>query len=437
MTVPVNASSDTSSRSAQRSRVSLGIFCAVQALLVLGAAAYGMQRYQAIIAPRVLPIPSNEPLAIGPLYDRPDVISDDQLVTILDQLKPRLRGRQPKINHIDHALRFWGVEAMFDDPECLSGVEMRELLLDHRAFSEAWGSDVRPFLIPDTSSDADLISFRTMAGPASASHYDHTIAGLAEVGTPLDYPVITPIGERPLRAAVDYSLKMFSLNQGEYEWSTLAFLHYLSHESSWFSTEGQEITWDRLAERLMRQRLAQGVCYGNHRLHALVLLLRVDDEVNQILSPDMRSQIVAHLQDATARLVKSQHADGYWDGRWPGEEWDGPQPADVRGPFGPTADRLLATGHALEWWALAPPEVHPPRETVARAGQWVCASVGELSESQLSTYYPFLTHAGRALALWRGKFPHEVELPQSTTGPEAIETAAATTPDAPAEETEN
>ena len=48
------------------------------------------------------------------------------------------------------------------------------------------------------------------------STIDGQIVAQAEVGTPLDYPVITPIGERPLRAAVDYSLKMFSLNQGEY-----------------------------------------------------------------------------------------------------------------------------------------------------------------------------------------------------------------------------
>ncbi len=428
---------DKSPNRGTRPGVSAPMFCALQALLLTGAAAYGMHRYQIITAPRLLPTPSNEPVAVGPLYDRPDVVSDEQLVTILDQLKPRLRGRQPKINHVDHALRFWGVEATFTDPECLSGVELRELLLDHRAFAEAWGSDVRPFLIPNTSSDADLISFRTKTGPASASHYDHTIAGLAEVGTPLDYPVITPIGERPLRAAVDYSLEKFSLNQGEYEWSTLMFLHYLSHERSWYSTEGQEITWDRLADRLMRQRLAQGVCYGNHRLHALVMLLRVDAEVNPILSPEMRSQIVAHLQDATSRLVKTQHADGYWDGRWPGEEWDGPQPTSIEGPFGPTADRLLATGHALEWWALAPPDLLPPRETVVRAAQWVCNSVSELSESQRSTYYPFLTHAGRALSLWRGKFPHEVELPESTSSPETPETAAAPDPEPPADESEN
>ncbi len=391
----------------------LWAFILLQAMCVTAAAGYGAHRYQLMTADQVLPSPRTEPLSVAPLYDRPSVVSDEQLATVLDLLKPRLRGRAPKINHVDHALRFWGVEAAFDDPDCLSGVEMRELLLDHRAFAAAWGPETRPFLIPDTTSDADYISFRTKSGEATASHYDHSLAGLAEVGTPLDYPVITPIGERPLSAALAYSLEHFSLNQEEYEWSTLALLHYCPDTPRWFSTEGQEITWDRLAERLMRQRLAQGVCFGNHRLHALVMLLRVDAEQQRLLSDAMREQVIAHLQDATARLVATQHAEGYWDGRWPGEETDGPQPAKVEGPFGTDADRLLATGHALEWWALAPPEVQPPPETVELAGQWLCRRIPELTPGQLKQYYPFLTHAGRALSLWRGKFPHEVELRSS------------------------
>jgi hypothetical protein len=162
----------------------------------------------------------------------------------------------------------------------------------------------------------------------------------------------------------------------------------------------------------MRQRLANGVCFGNHRLHTLVMMLRVDEEQQTLLSDEARAEVIAHLRNATDRLISTQHEDGYWDGRWPGEEWDGPQPADLEWPLGPTADRLLATGHALEWWALAPPELLPPDAVLWRAGQWLCASIAELSDSQLSSYYPFLTHAGRALSLWRGQFPHEV--PQAT-----------------------
>ncbi|MCA8999950.1 MAG: hypothetical protein KDA80_23340 [Planctomycetaceae bacterium] len=391
----------------QRKAMSRGMLAVMgtQILLVLVGVSWGAMRIQLLREERASPIPIVEPLTVTPLYDRPEVVSDEQLAVTLDRLKPRLRGPQPKINWVDHALRFWGVEATFSEPECLSGREMRELLLDHRTFRDSWGAKERPFLVPDLSGSDPRFSFRTQSGQATASHVDHTLAGLAEVGTPLDYPVLTPAGEFPLRAAFDESFHEFSLNQREYEWSALAYIHYLPKSRTWITSEGQRVSWDLLADRMMRQRLDQGVCFGFHRLHALVVLIRVDDE-HSILSSDARTKILDHLKDATQRLVTTQHADGYWDGSWPGDDWDGPI-RPKRGPLGLQADRLLATGHALEWWALAPSEVLPPTETLRNAGHWVVSEIGTLSDQQVNSYYPFLSHAGRALALWRGKFPHE------------------------------
>jgi hypothetical protein len=383
------------------------LFCALQVLLagaLFGVAAW---RYQLYTAPRSLPEPATEPIRVRPIYDEPAMISDEELTRVLEKLKPRLRMNQPKINQVDHALRFWGVEAAFPDDECLSGVEMRELLLDHRRFSQAWGPKTKPFLIPDVRGG---VTIRTREGQSSASHVDHTIAGLAEVGTPLDYPVIAPEGEYELRAVLEESLRKFSLNQTEYEWSTLAYLHYLPHVKTWYTSEGQEMNWERLADRLMRQRLAHGVCFGNHRLHALAMLLRVD-ETHDLLSPEARDRIVEYLQDVTRRLIASQHAEGYWEANWPGEEDDGPQPAVVNSQLGPVADRILATGHALEWWAFAPPEVLPPLEVRVKAAKWLVKTIDELTPQQVQRFYTFLTHAGRALSLWRGRFPAEIYVP--------------------------
>lgn len=378
-----------------------------QALIAGAMAMWGVQRYLILEAERSPPQPSIEPTRYEPRYDRPDVVSDEQLQRVLLKLQPRLRGGKPQINHVDHALRFWGAEAKFADKSSLSGEELRRLLLDHRSFTSAWGNKTKPFLLPQTRADAELLSFRTKSGAATASHVDHTLAALAECGTPLDYPVLTPKGELPLRAAFDQAFREFSLNQVEYEWSSLVFLHYLPHESSWFSTEGQRVTWDLLADRMMRQRLSHGVCYGQHRLHALALLLLADEE-QRWLTAEARQRVVAYLQDVTKRLVASQHADGYWDGRWPGDELDGPQPESVVGPLGPMADRLLATGHVLEWWAFAPTEVLPPEEQIIRAAQWLVDTIDHLSESEVRRYYTFLTHAGRSLALWRSQRPADI-----------------------------
>lgn len=373
----------------------------LHAMLIGSGVAWGAWRYATLQQDRELPTPRVEPVSIAPRHHRPDLVDQATAQRILVRLQPRLRNK-PAINHVDHALRLWGAASEFEDPESLSGVELRALLLDHRAFSTAWGPAQKPLLMPDTR-DPHGVAFRTAIGRAAASHVDHTLAGLAEVGTPLDFPVITPQGERTVRDALRQSLESFSLNQEEYEWSTLAYLLYLPHVKIWTSREGQRITWDRLAERLMRQRLAQGVCFGQHRLYTLAALLIVD-ESHGLLSTPMRARVIAHLQDATNRLVATQNAEGYWDNTWSGDEWDGPVSPAV-GPLGSLADRILATGHAVEWWAYAPKEALPTDDGLSRATRWLIIQLDALTDAQVREYYPFVTHAGRALALWSGTTP--------------------------------
>jgi hypothetical protein len=172
--------------------------------------------------------------------------------------------------------------------------------------------------------------------------------------------------------------------------------------SEWQTTEGQWISFDRLADRIMRQKLLQGVCFGNHRLFSLVVLLRVDDQ-QRILSAEMRKRILNHLKAATQRLVRHQTPDGYWDRNWEGSEWE-----QSWNEQAPRSRRILATGHALEWWAMAPPEVLPEPKVIERAARWLTKTILEMTDTQISAGYTFLTHAGRALCLWRGRFPDQV-----------------------------
>lgn len=388
-----------------RRALSLSLWSLFHAVLLVGGVSYAHWRYEQIQFDRVLPIPQNEPRQIEPRHQRPELVPRADVQRVLQRLQPQLRGPNPKINSVEHALRLWGAAAQFPQERTLSGAELRELLLDHRAFAEAWGPKAKPFLLPDTR-DSQRIAFRTDAGNATSSHVDHTLACLAEVGTPLDFPVITPRGERTVGNGFEESLRRFSLNQEEYEWSALVYLFYLPDGRPWISTEGQRITWDRLAERLMRQRRSQGVCYGQHRLFTLASLLIVDEESPQ-LSPAMRAQVTDFLRDTTNALVRTQHADGWWSGNWAGPDADG-DAVLADGPFGPQADRLLVTGHVLEWWAYAPVEALPPDAVLQSASRWLVEEIDELTAEQVQRFYPFLTHAGRALALWQGEAPHRL-----------------------------
>lgn len=372
------------------------------ALFLGSLVCYGAYRLEQWHAASIPPIPRRTPETIPLRNSRPELIDDDRLQTVLNRLLPRLDRARPSINAVDHALRMWGLEAEFDDEQVWSGADLRDLLLDHRLFAQAWGKETRPFLVADVRQQK--LGFRTRRGSATASHVDHTLAGLAEVGTSLDHPVLTAAGELPLQAAYDQAFDRFSLNQEEYEWSTFVWLHYLPHVTTWTTREGQLVTWDRLADRLMRQRLRQGVCFGQHRLYVLATLL-IQDEKYHLLTPEGRHTVEAYLADVTVRLVATQHADGYWQGNWPGEETEGPS-SEAGGHLGVQADRLLATGHILEWWAYAPTSALPPDEVIERASAWLMQEIEGLSETQVRRYYPFLTHAGRALALWNGQTPY-------------------------------
>lgn len=392
------------------------LFVASQVLILGGAG--GAVAWRMSDSPPTPQIPELRatPLEIGPVYDYDVVISDEQLSYVLTRLRPKLDGPKTKINQVDHALRFWGSQAMFADPAHPSGAEMRQLLINHERFKRLYGegADERPLLINQPHG----VRVRVQEGERSSSHYDHTVASLAEVGTPLDFPIQTPNGSMTYRAMVEQVYRDFSINQVEYEWSTMVFAMFSPSPTPWRTKEGQAITFDALADRLMRQEQPQGVCFGNHRLYSLVVLLRVDQE-SPILSPEAKSRIVSYLQGMTQRLVATQHVDGFWNGDWPTKKPAEGAASQVEGDR--LGDRIIATGHALEWWAMVPEEladeIHPPRHVLVAAGKWLVKTVEGLTDEQIDTQYTFLSHAGRALALWRGKYAYEVPLNETPRQP--------------------
>lgn len=369
----------------------------------------------------LMPLLHEKPRTVRPQYNYDFVVSDQQLNEVLHQLRPKFSpDKPPKTNYVDHALRFWGTKVEFDD-ESLDGFQLRELLVNHKAFAAAWGENEPPLL----SITPNGIAVRTQQGRSTVSHVDHLLGSLAEVGTPLSYEITAANLEGRLIDMVRDGVMNFSLNQREYEWTTLALAFYAADDSSWFSPEGQEISYDYLAKRIMRETQPDGVCYGQHRLYTLTILLRIDDQMRNrkrtpnspktgsggLISAETRSNIMAYLGDMTSRAYQNQSSEGSWDGNW----------ADISIPVrdpdtDATSRKVLATGHMLEWWAMAPRELHPPRETIVRAAQWLSRVIIEMEPERIERNYTFLTHAGRALALWRGGFADELYRPKVIAG---------------------
>lgn len=386
---------------AGRRGLGVAAFVALQAALLSAAVAWGAYETRGWQEARALPPLRPEPLEIPALYDDPAVVSDQELRDTLSRLALPERGEGTVVGHVDHALRFWGAEARFDDPDAVSGEEMRSLLTNQWRFVRVYGVGREPLLVDDGVG----VRVRAFAGPDSASHVDHTLASLAEVGTPLDFPVLTSERRTTFRDVIEQSLRDFSLNQPEYEWSTLAFALYLPPVRRWTTSEGQVMTFDRLARRIMREALPEGVCSANHRLYALVALLRIDDRMaaegeGGILEPGTRRQVVRYLRGVTATLVRHQHPDGFWNDAWPRQAPASSAPTGAEGDR--LSDRLIVTGHVMEWWALAPREVLPPRSVRVAAGRWLVRTIAGMTPEEIQVNFSFLSHAGRALALWRG-----------------------------------
>jgi hypothetical protein len=406
-----------SSKTQRETGLKLGpiAFLLLQTLLIVAAVAWGAQRSRVLAAKDALPQLRDEPLEVTPLYDDPEVVSDEQLRRILPRLTLRFEGDRTVIGQVDHSLRMWGPDVTFSDPEMMSGKDMLWLLTNQNRFEGVYGDTQEPLLIDEGAG----VRIRALEGPASASHVDHTLASLAELGMSLDLPIVfrhagTGIPERTtLRAVLEQSLRDFSLNQPEYEWSALAYALFLPPTHRWVTSEGQEMTFDRLADRIMREELPNGVCSGNHRLFTLAIFLRVDDLMSQrgkppILSLESRQRIERYLRDVTDMLIRHQHPDGFWNGDWPTTT-----PA-TREPTSQIGDRLstriIVTGHTLEWWALAPRELLPPRRVVIDAAQWIVRTIDGMTPEEIQDNNSYLSHAGRALALWRGELPSEVDL---------------------------
>ncbi len=362
----------------------VGIFAAAQSRVN-----YNSQKRQ-------LPAMRNNPRLVRPKFNQSAVVSDEQLLAVLKRLR-LAKTSSAKVNHVDHAVRLWGPQATFDR-EFFGSEEMISLLVNDQALRENWGEDVRPLL----EKTPDGLRVRTQEGAATSSHVDHTLATLTELGLPLSYAVQGRSASGTLADMLTRALRSFSLNQKEYEWTAMTWALYARTARPWVSREGQFITFDSLARRIMREPLGHGVCYGGHRLFTLAILSRIDLEDLRLFSSEVREEVESHFRRATRQLVATQDAEGYWDQRWPGYSIPSSKPLWTQGA------RLVATGHALEWWAMLPTkELLPPRETLVRASQWLVREVEAMEDETVAKNYTFLTHAGRALSLWRGELPFD------------------------------
>jgi hypothetical protein len=349
--------------------------------------------------PVTINIPREKPLRVTPLYNRPELVSDEELAMVLGKLQPRFGDKKIKPNFVEHALRIWTVDATFQNPKVMSGEKMKDFLLNSSMYATSWGADAHDLLVEEPLGVA--IRYGRSAGNGSSVHHDHTLACLTEAGISLNEPVFVPSHRKmTVRQLLEQAIRDFQYDERETEWTALSYALWLPPTREWKMPDGRTMSFDMLVDRLIRGQLETGVCSGTHRLFTLMCMWRIDQDLD-ILSDAYSAKIIKHLSMVRDQITKSQFPDGHWPSNW----WDG-EHALKAVKEDEIHTKVICTGHHLEWLAIAPEELHPPKEVIDKAAKWCIKTTDEMSQQQIFDRYTFFSHVGNALALWRLEQPH-------------------------------
>ncbi|MCH2127660.1 MAG: hypothetical protein MK179_00890 [Pirellulaceae bacterium] len=341
-------------------------------------------------------------------------VTDEQLFLILDRLRPP--AEWTNTNLLLHALRLWGPDAEFEELGVLSGETLRQFFLDDATFRKITGPETPPLfsIVPETGrvqvrdwtpDDSDRTS--------SSYHLNDILATLGETGTSLDTPLRTRNGDTNVEQLLASAMGQFHFHQHEFEWSAISYGRYVYPQSGWRNDYGERVTAREVVKELVHAPFAYGPCNGLHRLEAMVVLCGVDAGLDSAKSlgeqrarERLRAPMLKKLRHVVSLLREAQDASGLaTSGSWT-RLWhlgvESQNDTDVS-----LSDRILVTGHHLEWLALAPEELVVPHDMVEAASQWVVRAMLEVDDKTLREGYGPFSHAARALCLWRNQHPYE------------------------------
>ena len=217
----------------------------------------------------------------------------------------------------------------------------------------------------------------------------------------LETPVYGP-GRRgdSIETVLREALRDFKLDEREAEWTAMAFGLWLPPTHTWTGADGRQFSFDLIASRLTARECETGVCVGTHRVYSLVLLMRLDDQYPEVLSDAIRSEVNAHLEQVRDWIRVAQLPDGHWPGNWPQGADAVAQPREDK-----LSTQIIATGHHLEWQAIAPAHLRLSDKQNRKAVEWLLTTMRGHSNAQILQNYTFYTHVGNAFALWRKSRP--------------------------------
>ena len=224
-------------------------------------------------------------------------------------------------------------------------------------------------------------------GPGLQGHPGQFMAMLAQSRVKLDYAM--RVGGRSFTVADLVEAEKLDCRPGtELTFKLIGLAHYLDHNETWTSRDGQQWSIPRLIEEEIRQPIRGAACGGTHRLFGLSYsYISRASRGEPIDGEYLRAQgYIADYHRYTFGTL--QNSDGSFSTEWftrPGARSD--------------LDRRLQTsGHILEWLAFSVPDEMLDGPNMVRAVDYLSGILLDHSSRQWSIGP--LGHAVHALAMY-------------------------------------
>lgn len=315
-------------------------------------------------------------------------LDEGRLASILRKVEPP-RSALPA-SYCLHALSAHGLDASFADARVATGRDLLRVFTDDAFARSVLGAPA-------------MLRTRHGIRPASQgggreSHYDQTLGCLAQLGVPLSTPVTVGLETRSLRDVLGDSIASFELDEGEIEWTAIAYASYLPPRVSWANKFGDQFTFDQLVAELLERDLSQASCCGCHIVDALILLLRIDREVAPLLAAATRSRAVGRVAQLTRSATASQGGDGSWEPDWH-RGLHRPVPGGRRPSDESVAGRLLATSHVVHWMMTLPLGERPSGPSLRDAIAWIAGTLADVKPDFVAKNYCPCSHGAWVLRI--------------------------------------